>query len=247
MPFQFLTILIDLPRSIYQGSLGRFLWDASMRSGPIHASCFRTHFLAVSITSCMGREGLDAGGQLNSCPVFAPSSPVVFPTFVFIFATSSGSSLHTFVIVRVFHLAHFLLPPTTVHSSAHSIYFLHVSFPVSDWLLLVILAQFLPSIFRGILSHKPHRPIFLKFRCYFFITIVTYYDYFLFIFLIYLLQIFDLFIYIFFIYLFVVFFFAVLLFFRGVLTRFYCSFGWDCFDFLQRFVVSLCPFSLLWS
>ena len=245
MPFQFLTILIDLPRSIYQGSLGRFLWDASMRSGPIHASCFRTHFLAVSITSCMGREALDAGGQLNSCPVFAPSSPVVFPTFVFIFATSSGSSLHTFVIVRVFHLAHFLLPPTTVHSSAHSIYFLHVSFPVSDWLLLVILAQFLPSIFRGILSHKPHRPIFLKFRCYFFITIVTIIS-FSFFSSIYFKYLTYLFIFFLFIYL-LFFFFAVLLFFRGVLTRFYCSFGWDCFDFLQRFVVSLCPFSLLWS
>ena len=63
-----------------------------------------------------GAGSFSAAGQLNSFPVFALSSPVVFRTFVFIFATSSGSSVHTFVVYAfsvwpIFSPANPSLPP----------------------------------------------------------------------------------------------------------------------------------------
>ena len=78
--------------------------DSGQSTGRLFGFFFSLLFMGIaSFPNCFynvfdGAGSFSAAGQLNSFPVFALSSPVVFRTFVFIFATSSGSSVHTFVV-----------------------------------------------------------------------------------------------------------------------------------------------------
>ena len=85
LPIQLTTILANL-----RGGFLAFFFSLLFMGIASFPNCFYNVF--------DGAGSFSAAGQLNSFPVFALSSPVVFRTFVFIFATSSGSSVHTFVV-----------------------------------------------------------------------------------------------------------------------------------------------------